>query len=786
MKLLFKIAKNELRNLFYSPVAWMLTIVFLVLCSHTYVSILYPWAKQTALVLENDPLWGYKVTESVSAGIFTDLGSGFFPYILQHLYLFIPLLTMSIISREINNGTIKLLYSSPVALRKIVLGKYLALMIYNLLLIAILGIFVGSGFFDIKDLDYGPLLSSLLGFFLLLCALTAIGFFMSSLTTYPIVSAVASFTVLLILVYIGRLWQQYDFIRDLTYFLSINNRVEKMIMGLITTKDVVYYLVVIFMFLGFTILKLRAGRESRPWYIKTGRYLAIILSGLLIGYISSRPTFIGYWDVTARKVNTVHPATQKILGEMADGPLEVTLYTNLLSMGFERGLPAARNLYLDQMWAHYQRFKRNIEYKYVYYYDYDPVSNDSAFYRSFPGKSLQQIAGVFAKAAQVDSSLFLTPDEIRKVIDLEPEGYPMIMQLKYKGRTEFLRSELYGGTWTGGWGPGESMVNATLKRLMGAPIPKIYFVSGQLERNIYKSGEREYKTLITEKRNSEGLVNIGFDSDTVNLQTQPVPSNATTLVLADPKMELSPVVMDKLKAYLEEGRNLLIFGEPGKQYVLNPLLRQLGVQLMDGQLVQPRQEESAEKVIYELTPASFDVSGEWWLKYYKHQYKYSSFGLGLKPWLVGGTGITYANDSGFTIKPLFTTTGKDVWLKKGKLVIDSVAPVFNLQDGDVLADSFPMAIQMSRQKNNREQRIIVLGDADFASNKRLVAECVRSYYSWLNYNEYPIYTLVPYARDTLVTLSPARAYLEKIVYIWVLPALLLATGIILLTRRKRK
>ncbi len=81
-------------------------------------------------------------------------------------------------------------------------------MIYNLAFMCMPAIFVVSGIFDIPHLDYGPVLSALFGMYLLLCALTAIGFYMSSLTTYPIVAAVASFTVLLVLVYIGRLWQR--------------------------------------------------------------------------------------------------------------------------------------------------------------------------------------------------------------------------------------------------------------------------------------------------------------------------------------------------------------------------------------------------------------------------------------------------------------------------------------------------------------------------------------------------------------------------------------------------
>jgi len=103
---------------------------------------------------------------------------------------------MGLISREINGGTIKLLYSSPVKIQQIVFGKYLAMMVYSLVLIAIVGIFMIAGMFNIKSADGGMLLSGTLGFYLLLCTYSAIGLFMSCLTTYQVVAAVSTFVMI--------------------------------------------------------------------------------------------------------------------------------------------------------------------------------------------------------------------------------------------------------------------------------------------------------------------------------------------------------------------------------------------------------------------------------------------------------------------------------------------------------------------------------------------------------------------------------------------------------------
>jgi len=201
VKIIFKIARTELRNLFYSPVAWFLAIAFLVQCAVFYTNSLIPYAKWQDVYINSTPKWK-DFDSSLTAVLFLS-GDSIISSALQNLYLFVPLLTMGLISREANNGTIKLLYSSPVKVRHIVLGKYLAIMVYNMMLVMIVGIFMVTAFFNIRSLDYGLLLSAVLGFYLLVCAYTAIGMFMSSLTNYQIVSAIGSFIIVFVLGRIG-------------------------------------------------------------------------------------------------------------------------------------------------------------------------------------------------------------------------------------------------------------------------------------------------------------------------------------------------------------------------------------------------------------------------------------------------------------------------------------------------------------------------------------------------------------------------------------------------------
>ncbi|MBN9384040.1 MAG: Gldg family protein [Chitinophagaceae bacterium] len=779
MNIILKIAKNERRHLFFSPIAWFVILVFLVQCAVLYTNPVFDAANWQDIMLKNNPSFkGFN--RSLTSQIFVKMG--LFSNVINNLYLFIPVLTMGLISRDVNSGAYKLLYSSPVSLRQIVLGKYLGIMMYNLLLVAILCIFMIIGMFNIMYVDYGMLLSAALGFYLLICAYSAIGLFMSSLTSYQVVSGLSTFAIIFILSRIGGLWQRYDLVRDLTYFLSLQNRIWKMLGGLIVSRDVFYFIIIACMFVGFTIFRLKAGREARPWYVRASRYIALMTAALLIGYTTSRPMLTAYFDTTANHRNTLPEPMQKIMKDFGDSTLEVTLYTNLLDETLSRGLPESRNVdYMDVMWEPYLRFKPDMKFKYVYYYDKNLEGADSNFRKQFsPGTSLKKMAEDAVEVIDADLSMFKTPEEMHKFIDLKPEGYRLVIQVKYKGRTDFLRTFNDPFFW-----PDLYNVSAAFMRLQQpSQIPKVYAVTGELERNIYKTGDREYALHTAYKWSRGALVNTGYDVDTLNLATQDIPADATTLLLADPKMELSPVARDKLSAYINAGGNILVTGMPGKQYVLNPVLQQLGVQLMNGQLVESTYDETPDKVVAYATENAGGLDKE--LSGLKKGLEIN--GDTMKILMPGTTALRYNNDSAFDIKPLLMTVPGRTWLKGGSLVIDSTLPPFNPGEGDIREHSFTTGVQLTRRARQKDQRLIVCGNADFISNMRMGTNIsiVTPIYSWLTYNKFPIYMPRPDPKDVLLRIGEAGAAAQKIVYVWILPGLVLLAAAILLIRRKRK
>jgi ABC-2 type transport system permease protein len=590
-----------------------------------------------------------------------------------------------------------------------------------------------------------------------------------------------------------------------------------MLIGLISTNDVIYFIVIVYIFLGLTIYKLQSGRETKPWYINGGRYLAIVVSALFIGYIFSRPALIGYLDTTTNQDNTLTPNAQQIIKQMGDDKLEITAYGNFLDSYYFFQQPEERNNYLAR-WEPYLRFKPDIDFNFVSYYDI-PLASGYDVLASYPGKTMEQIMQQRAKASAVSVDAFETPEQIKKEIDLKPEFNRFVMKLTYKGKSTFLRVFNDQAIW-----PAEAEVSAAFKRLLQAKMPEIAFVTGDGERRTTKKGDREYKTATDEKTFRYALINQGFDVDTLSLDAQNIPDNITALVLADPQKELSATAIQKIKTYINKGGNLFIAGEPGRQQITNPLLKNLGVQLMNGMLKEESEDHAPTLVLTNFTKNAISLS--------KILDKPSIDTLPIS--MNGASALIYHDTSGFNAQPLLVTkagaahntmarnpdldmvnnkdasdegsNGGGSFMSGGMGMRAIKMPDRNGQnsgakkivkksaDNNEPKEAFTTVLGLTRQINGKQQRIIISGDADFMSNAELTRyepKTANFYFStalfnWLDYGQFPINTARPDAKDNRVTVSTEHVAFLKFVYIWLLPGLILVFAAIFLIRRKRK
>jgi len=247
---MFTIAKRELHSLFLSPLAWsILGVVQLIL------AIIF--ASRVTLFL--DPTIQSELARIPNPPGITDI-------IINHVYVWLaiimlltsPLLTMRLISDERRNKTLPLLLSAPISMTQIVLGKYLGLIGFFMIMLGMitlmpLSLTIGG------TLDYGQLFGGILGIALLIGAFTAIGLYISTLTVYPTVAAIGTFGILLLLWIIDWAGDSGEQSGLLSY-LSITNHYQVLLQGLFSTKDVIYYMLVIALFLILSIQRLDAER----------------------------------------------------------------------------------------------------------------------------------------------------------------------------------------------------------------------------------------------------------------------------------------------------------------------------------------------------------------------------------------------------------------------------------------------------------------------------------------------------------------------------------------------
>ena len=160
MRKILKIAGNELRALFCSPVAWFILVIFAVQSGMTFTDLFRSVLRQQFM---GEPI-EYSITTALLTGM-----SGTFTVIQQYLYLYVPLLTMGLMSREFGSGSIKLLYSSPITNTQIILGKFLAMMVYGLCMMGGVFIVVLYSACIVQNFDMPVVLAGMLGIYLLFC-----------------------------------------------------------------------------------------------------------------------------------------------------------------------------------------------------------------------------------------------------------------------------------------------------------------------------------------------------------------------------------------------------------------------------------------------------------------------------------------------------------------------------------------------------------------------------------------------------------------------------------------
>jgi ABC-2 type transport system permease protein len=247
--MIFTIAGRELRSLFLSPLAWAILGVVQFIYAYLFLSQVDTFMALQSRLATLDGAPG--VVDIVVAPLFANAA--------VLLLLITPLITMRVLSEERRNRTLSLLFSAPISMTEIIVGKYLGVLLFILILIGMLALMPLSLLVG-TDLDLGKLAAGLLGLTLVVSAFTSIGIFMSSLTEQPTVAAITTFGLLLLLWILDWAGSSGAPASGLLAYLSVLNHYEPLLKGLFSSIDVIYYLLITVLFLGFSIRRLDADR----------------------------------------------------------------------------------------------------------------------------------------------------------------------------------------------------------------------------------------------------------------------------------------------------------------------------------------------------------------------------------------------------------------------------------------------------------------------------------------------------------------------------------------------
>jgi ABC-2 type transport system permease protein len=241
------VCRRELRSFFTSYIAYILLAVFLLLSGYFFYSDLIFFILFGGYVLPTG-LWQF---------VFLDMR--------LCLLLVLPLMTMRLFAEEKKLGTIELLWTYPVRDGDIVIGKFLACWIFFLVLL-LLTAANPIIFYRFYAFDVAPILAAYLGIFLLGTAFIACGLFVSSLSENQVISAMATYGILVFFWFLT--WNEEAASQRLLGVLlrlSLFDRFYNFSRGVIDTRDVAFFLLFtgFFLFLTWESLSVRKWRGVR-------------------------------------------------------------------------------------------------------------------------------------------------------------------------------------------------------------------------------------------------------------------------------------------------------------------------------------------------------------------------------------------------------------------------------------------------------------------------------------------------------------------------------------------
>lgn len=601
------IYKKELKSFFHSMIGWLFLALNLFFAG---------WNFRYYGMMAGYPYVSYIISAS-----------------LMIFLLSVPILTMRIFSEEAKNKTDQLLYTAPVPVWKIILGKYLALL--SVFTIIILGMCLYPLVLTIYGkVPMGENYVALLGFWLFGAACLAIGVLLSVVTDSPVIAAVLTFFTLLLGAMISGICGLIDangnVLTDILQIFNLTAYLDYEMYGMLYLPSFLYYGSVIFIclyFTGFIINKRRwrvatHGVGKAIGSISGAVILVLVIIAINVG-VNMLPKESITIDLTYNSINSLTAETKAYLEKMDSEPIQLYFLADqtMIDETVESTLVGMDEA-SDLVTMTYISPSDN-PYFYMQYTDTKPNDN---------------------------SVIVVCGDKVR-VVD-----YYDCYLLEYQTALNYATGEYEVTDYSVSAYDGEGRIIAAIDYVTREVESKIYCIVGH--------DELELEGALTSM-----LANANYTLENINLLTYPdIPEDAACVFLIAPLFDYSDEEIEKINRYLEAGGNAIVvtgFSDTGELTNYYSLLEPYGLRVCPGLVMEEGSSYYNEKQYFLLPDIlSTDIT-EGVYTTFRTKYVYMPYAKGLQE---------LDTMSDVTIVPFLKTTEYAYSSASYNMEVDDVAP----------------------------------------------------------------------------------------------------------------
>ncbi|MDK2807785.1 MAG: gliding motility-associated transport system permease protein gldG [Clostridiales bacterium] len=702
-----------------------------------------------------------------------------FEYVLNSLsfvlILLVPIITMRVIAEEKKQKTEQLLYTAPISVEKIVLGKFFAVLTLFLIPMAI-SMCYPLILRQFGTINFATAYGGILGFSLMGATYIALGVFISSLTESQVIAAVISFlaflltdlmpaianilpsdkvtcVVVLYVIILLVAWMLYFmmhsfkvslafsvvFAGGLTalYFLksslfdgllvrmcngiSIMSRFDNFKIGIIDVTALCYYgsIIVFFLFLTIVLIK----QSFTPKRLKSGAYQSTLISVVIailvvVNLIAAKADL--QFDVSSESMYTLTDATKTLIEGIKD---PVTIYY-MVADGEETAQ-------IHNIIKQYNGLNGKLKVE-----EKDPV-----LYPNFSKQYTNE---------DVSSESVIVVNETNGLSKYVPYSDMEITDIDYNTYQQYTKAIDV-----------EGQITSAIQYVTTESRPKMYIVTGHGEAAIGDSMKNSIKKL-----------NIDTE-ELATLTAEVIPTDCDLLVVNAPTSDLSKDEVSIIQTYLENGGKAILNVSYTDQTMDNydGLLEYYGITPVNGVVIEEAGNYAANYPSYIVPSKQSHAITDSIDKYMV---------------LAVSQGLEVSSDirSTVTIDTLLTTSDQSY------SKVDVSSNQIEKEKGDI-SGPFVLGAAITEKFDDKETKIVTIGtgyllDDTFTSTGQLGNETLfLNSVSWLSDTESGLSIPERSVTQTYLTVTPSSAIFWGAILVVVIPVTLLIAGLVIWLRRRK-